>query len=388
MKKKARVLPKSFMKTGEHLADTHCRSLGLTQGTEEYDEEFNEYMFNYCDEGFGLSMTPSGLIGQNPATPKVDEKYFKELKTIFGENGVLAKLKISDYEKTKYNRILRGNIVSLAHFILDAKFGLKTKGKNGKASDFDFGNLQDADGKESEERKNTVIQNQYMRMYLVIMITRALEKVMSLDDINDAEILSEVFKDGWKTNPYEKLRGTEQRIKFVKHYYNSGKLKQNPVITNIVSTNIKNNHNEVAHHNKSKVAYFVKSVGLWFDKLKIDEIIEKATKNGKIQSSSLTFKNEEEKRKFKEDLLVNHNVDEHNAMKADMRVPVIFGSRMKRDKNNKVVLDNFVITGADQMLKAMMKGIPVESYVFNVSETKKLVKLTNKTKSNLNSFNL
>ena len=73
-KKVARILPRSMKPIGDKLAEIHCNNLGLKAGSKKYENEFQKYIFEFNDEAYGLSMTPSGLIGQNPHHVKIDDR--------------------------------------------------------------------------------------------------------------------------------------------------------------------------------------------------------------------------------------------------------------------------------------------------------------------------
>lgn len=373
-KKIARIMPRSMNPIGRKLATIHCNELGLTEGTPEFQEELDNYMFDFNDEAYGLSMTPSGLIGQNPATPKVKEEFFREMKTIFGENGIIQKLNRNEYDKTKFDRILRGNIVSLAHFILDAKFGLKIKGKNGEPSDFDYGKLSDDKDTKPEERKEYVIRNQYLRMYYVVQITKALEKILSTKGFGDENVLNEVFGSDWKKDPYTFLNNKNTRTQFIKYFYNTETKKQNPVL----GTEYKKEYiSKVKNH------YFVDCVGLYFDKEKIDREIENRYRNHQLKNCSIHFDDKNEQEKFYKNIMKSYSVTNDEIMEADMMLPVVFGTRKINGK-----IDNFVILGRLQVLKAMKLGLPsVDSIVFDQNETLNFVKLSEKTRENLKSLN-
>lgn len=403
-KKIARIMPRSMKPIGEKLADIHCRNLGLQDGSPEYKEEFDSYMFDYNDEAYGLSMTPSGLIGQNPATPKVKEEFFREMKAIFGENGIIQKLDRNEYEKTKFDRILRGNIVSLAHFILDTKFGLKIKGKNGQPSDFDYGKLSDDKDEAGEERKVHVILNQYLRMYYVTQITKSLENILSTSGVGDAELLTKVFGDDWKKDPYTFLNNTLTRTQFIKYFYNENKggsikfdkdkhkrdneadaiarkaseekikKKGNPILGKEYNREYKSNKN---------LYYFVDCVGLYFNKEKIDNDIEKRLKDRTISSLPIYFRDEKDRKNFINDLHLNYNISNADITRASMRLPVVLGTR-KIDGH----CENFVIIGRLHMLKVMELGLPsVDCIVYDQNETMNLIKPSEKTLKNLRVFN-
>lgn len=366
-KKIARIMPKSMNPIGKKLATIHCRNLGFQDGTPEFQEEFDSYMFDFYDEAYGLSMTPSGLIGQNPATPKVKEEDFRELKKIFGENGLIANLKRNEYEKTNFDRILRGNISSIAHFILDAKFGLKIKGKNNSPSDFEY--IKGSDDKDTkvEERNAQVTLNRYLRLYLIIKLTKELEGILSSEeDLNEYTILDEVFGDKWRKDSQKFLNDKANRKFFVQKIYGQDIKKSNPVKKENPVMG-KEYTNEFT--SKTSSYYFVESVGLYFDKEKVDDLVEKAIKEGNVQPCPIKFKNEEEKNDFRKNLKINLQMSHQDIMKADMTLPVLFGTRKKNG-----VVDNFVILGRHQMLKVMELGLPsVDCIVLDQEETLKLI---------------
>jgi len=341
-KKIIRILPLHTRPIGETLAEEHCYQNNLQKGMKGYDEEFDRYLHNFFDEMFGLSLTPSGLIGQNSATPKVKEEFFQEITGIFGKTGLINKLSKADaYTKTKYDRILRGNIVSIAHFILESLYGLNIKRK-GTLSSFEYGpNPTDSD-------KEIVIMNQYTRLFFIAKISKAIEEVIleSADgDISIGNLLHDAFGSSWDENQnraHTFLNNTEKRKEFIAHYYNDKKSykKSNPV---------KNSNPK-----KSNPTIIEPDYGFSFDKFAIMELLDSHTHE---DITPVTANAE---------FCKNINLSEKDVERADLTTPVVFGTVLKDNKK-----DYFVIVGHDRVLKAVSLKLPsLDAIVLDVDETK------------------
>ena len=341
-KQKIKILPLHMKPIGETLAHEHCIQCNLQEGTTEYKDEYEKYMFNFYDEAHGLSLTPSGLIGQNPATPKVKEEFFQEISGIFGKSGLINKLPKADaYTKLKYDRILRGNITSIAHFILESLYGLSIK-RGSTISSFEYGQQP------TESEREIVIMNQYTRLFFIAKISKAIEEVIaeSADgDISIANLLHDAFGESWdesQNRAFQFLNHTERRKEFIAHYYNDKKSykKSNPV----KSSNPK----------KSNPTIIEPDYGFSFDKFAIMELLDSHTHE---DITPVTANAE---------FCKNINLSEKDVERADLTTPVVFGTVLKDNKK-----DYFVIVGHDRVLKAVSLRLPsLDAIVLDEDETK------------------
>lgn len=343
-KTKIKLLPLHMKPIGEKLAHEHCLQMGLSEGSEKYKEEFNEYFYNFNNEAYGLSLTPSGLIGQNPGTPKVKEEFFRELKGIFGENGLISRLNTDAYTKQKYDRVLRGNFTSIAHFIMATNYDINIK-RNEKNSAFEYGQSP------SQSEKEVVIQNQYMRLYFITMVTKALEEILytsSREDLSMANLFEEAFGAEYDENSnrlFTYLNNNEKRKQFVEHFYNKGKglTQQNPKKEKSLK--------------KDNPIIIDPVTSLSFDKNMVREFLMKAD-----DSYVVGVKANPEHCK-------DYYCSEEEVAKADLTTPVLFGT-VQKGKN----VDNFVILGHDKIKKALKQGLPrVDAIILTIEETKEFI---------------
>jgi len=358
----ARILPLPMKPIGEMLAMVHCRDLGLSQGSREFDEEYSDYVFNYNDEAYGLSMTPSGLIGKNHqfkkhnSTPKISESSFELTKGIFGEEGFLNLLNISPDKKIEYKRRLRGNITSIVHLLLETKYGAKIKGKNGEYSDF-----QHRKDETPEQRTQTLL-NDYLRLFYAVKIIKSLESVFEKEPVAISDLLDEVFKDAWKNKTEKFLDSKGNRVNFINSIYSEsnntgkqaeqikGKKKSNPI------SSIRNTYKA--------------DNGLYFDKNKIDLLSD----HKKDEVCHLT-----PKRSY----VQKFDIDKEQYMKATFDEPVIFGSYY----NDSFKLDYFIVRGKEILLKCLDSGLPVlDAIKLSPEETLKCLIPTHHTREIIDLF--
>lgn len=353
-----RPIPLHMVPVGETLAIAHCEELGLAEGTPHYKEEYETYLHNFYDEAHGLSLTPSGLIGQNPSTPKVKEEYFRELDVIFGPNGLIANLKADDYEKKKYDRVLRGNLTSLAHFILAKAYDLNLK-RNAKKSAFEYTKT------DTIEEKRETAQNQYLRLYHVIKLARALEEILK-DSMTSAESVSDIMEEvfgsenpvnnGTSEEGFHFLYDPENRIKFIRHFYKKDLKKSNPSKKLNPLTNTNSHGANEIRKVVNAMFYVDPENGFKFKKHEIDKIVN--------QNQDLVVGVKPRIEYLPEEL-------RYVAVPtfADMTEVVVFGSFMKGNKK-----DNFVIRGIDQITRAYHLNLPtIDSIILDVETTKKLM---------------
>lgn len=388
-KKINRIIPKSMKPIGEKLAEIHCRDLGLTENTPEYEEEAKKYIYNFNDEAYGLSMTPSGLISDgyqgsnpltmsNPATPKVQAHYFDLMDKMFGKKGYVAKHVNNADHALKFERQIRGSIASLVHFLLESKYHTIIKSKGSKISDFEF--KQDGGA-----ANNDTVLSHYLRLFYTVKLTQLIESLFVDFDASGKlkieDIISEVFgTDEWEKNPYGSLNPKAVRENFVSILYSGeavsesvhekseknesakgseegevygpqleGK-KQNPRKSDLNSENI------------NERIYFAHDEGLYFDKVKLTNYIEK-NKNDCAQVVP------------KKSYVANPRATHVEVKNADMNEPIVFGTIVKKGKAH-----NFLIMGEAQILKANQKGIPsIDCLVLDGIETLKMLQPTQKT---------
>jgi hypothetical protein len=358
-KKIARILPLPMKPIGEMFAMVHCRDLGLGKGTQEFTEEYNSYVFNFNDEAYGMSMTPSGLIGNNHqyvkhnASPKISETYFDLTKGIFGEEGFLNLLDTTPEKKVLYKRQLRGNIASIVHLLLETKYGAKIKGKNGEYSDF-----QHRKGETPEERTQTLL-NQYLRLFYTVKIIKALEKIFDKEPQAVSDLLDGVFGNAWKKQTEAFLFSKNNRVNFVNSIYSKSDSPSSQ------AKPIKKENPTPVNRNTYKA-----DNGLYFDKNKIDSISD--TKRDEV--CHLTPKREYVK-KF--------DIPKEEYMKANFDEPVIFGSYIKDDFK----VDYFIIRGKEILLKCLENGIPVlDSIKLTPEETLRCGIVTQSTRAIIDRF--
>lgn len=354
-----RPIPLHMVPVGETLAVAHCEDMGLIEGTPHYKEEYETYLHNFYDEAHGLSLTPSGLIGQNPSTPKVKEEFFRELDVIFGPNGLIANLKTDDYEKKKYDRVLRGNITSLAHFVLAKAYDLNLKRNSGKDSAFEYSKTA------TVEEKRETAQNQYLRLYYVIQIAKSLEEILTRA-INSADSVSDIMEEAFGSeNPvnngtseegFHFLYDPENRIKFIRHFYKKSLKLSNPSKKlNPLSNTNSHGLNEMKKIQAS-MFYIDPENGYKFKKHEVDNIV-KQNPNMIVEVTPRIEYLPEELRYVAVPTF------------ADMTEVVVFGSVMKGNKK-----DNIVIRGIDQITRAYHLNLPtIDSIILDVETTKKLM---------------
>lgn len=345
-KKVVRILPIAMKIIGERLARVHCRVMGLTEDLDEYVAEFKKYIFNFNDEAYGMSMTPSGLVGnglscQNPATPKVQEAYFDLTTGIFGPTGYIEKLEtvckemVSSEQKLRYKRQLRGNIVSMVHFILETKYDMIIKSRNGKISDFQI----ELDSTPEDREKK--IMNQYLRYVYVTKTIKALEEVINGEKISTSDVLDSTFGEDWKKETAKFLNPKGRRVEFVNAIYKEKKsldTKQNPS-TKPMSHKI-----------------VCKELGCFFDTIKLNKLVN-SKKDETIEVVP------------KESYIKHRELTEAEISRCDMNKPIVVGTHFKNKKN-----ENFLIYGEGQILKARSLGIPVlDCIVLSAEETKNAI---------------
>lgn len=333
-KKIARILPLPMKPIGELLASVHCRSIGLANGIEEFDDEFKSYVFNFNDEAYGMSMTPSGLIASNhslvqsnPATPKISETYFDLTKGVFGEDGFLNTIDATPDKKVNYKRQLRGNIASIVHLLLETKYNAKIKGKNGEYSDF-----QHRKDETPEERQQTLL-NQYLRLFYTVKLIKALDSIFDKEPVAISDILDEVFGEKWRKETEKFLYPKSNRVSFVNHIYNDSPV---PVTS---SEQIKKGNPVKARSPKS---FYKADNGLYFHKHIIDSIAE-AKKDDVCQLTP------------KKEYIQKFDIDKEQYINVRVESPVIFGSYVKADGK----VDYFIVKGKEVLLKILDQGIPV-----------------------------
>mgnify|MGYP001287928187 CR=1 FL=1 len=335
-----RVLPKHMKPIGEKLAEMHIKNLGLNLHSPEAQEMIEEYEFNFNDEAYGLSMTPSGLIGRNPSTPKVQEDYFNLTDKIFGRDGFIEKLDTTDQNKMKYRRVLRGNVVSLVHFILESLYDVKIKGKNGQISDFQY--KEDAN---LSERESTLF-NQYARLYYTVEVIKKIEEIIFGDHLKLDTVLTDIFGEEWKNNSVAFLSPKKTREEFVTKLYlgevSAPSVKQNP-------SRVTKKENPSGHTDKT---YFASEVQSHFDRYMIDMISDKHRDNTiQLQPS--------------ENYIHSRLAEDHEIKNADLSEPIVIGTLLFNKKRT-----HFLIKGEAQILKAIKYGIPtIDAILLSIEET-------------------
>jgi hypothetical protein len=354
---------------GEKLAEIHCRNLGLDENTPEYEEEAKKYIFNFNDEAYGLSMTPSGLIGQNPqphaiigqnpATPKVEAHYFDFMTKMFGKDGYVGKHSKNGYEEIKFERQIRGSIASLVHFLLQTKYKVQIKRKGDDKSDFEY-------KKDGGAANDDTVLSQYLRLYYTVRLTKALEPLFLDEKIQIEKVITDMFGDLWKNEPYSALNPKGVREEFVKTLY-SGKKKSEGKFKEVEPEETYEEKMEDYYHRQNPVkavndCYFSVDQELFFDKNKIDSFLS-------------ANKNECSQIKPKKEYLTHVTVSEKEIEKANMNEPILFGSYLKGGR-----LQHFLILGEAQILKAVNNGLPsIDSLILSPMDTLKMLKPTKKT---------
>jgi len=375
-KKINRIIPRTMKPIGEKLAEIHCRTQGIYEGTDGYEEEFNRAIYRFNDEAWGLSMTPSGLIGQNPqinglkgqnpATSKIEPHYFDLMSKTFGEKGFIAKVSKDNDEALKLDRQLRGLVASIAHRILESKYGLTIKGKE---SAFSFKESMGSE-KDSRDQNGKSVLAHYLRLYYGVQITKALEKLFLSEKVELGSIIMDVFGEDfdWQ-NTYASLNPKEMRETFVSELYSGKTLKQ--VTSKPVSVGVNNaefvgprmqKKTNPSHAKGSLDVYYSHDEALYFDKNKIDSYIEENQSNcNQIVPRKGYMK-------------INPTTKEE-VENASMSNPVVFGTIKKNGKD-----DNFLILGHAQILKANKLGLPmIDCLVLDANETFKMIRRTTKT---------
>lgn len=234
-----RIIPRSMKPIGEKLAGIHCRSLGING--EDYEQAYKDYQFGFNDQAYGLSMTPSGLIGQNPSTPKISKDIYAEMFNMFN-HGKFADAYIGTDELTidNFERQFRSVVTTLCHSLLEAKYKVKIKSGNGGQSDFSY--KEGVEGsKENEKEKDKTVLSHYLRYFYMVKITKALEKVFiefdekaKLKPIGDsfAEKITEVLgTNSWQKSIYQSLGKKTVRREFVSRLYGDEKKSNAVAIT-------------------------------------------------------------------------------------------------------------------------------------------------------------
>jgi len=354
-KKVARILPLSMKMVGEKLGQIHCHSMGLPHGCEDYESEFSDYVFNFNHEGYELSMTPSGQIGRNPATPKVQENYFNLASGVFGADGFISNLSVDSDTKEKYRRLLRGNIIALVHFIMEARYGATIKRKGERNSDFEFS--KDSTTNSQEE----VLYNQYARLYFTMKLVRAIEPLITKYDDGYADYFEKVFGQDWKNTKnggVDLLRKKESREAYAKAVYDElGKktiaMAQNPIVKKQDSHTFK----------KGEDFIYCLEESLYFDKRKIDKMMKE------LDTVEITPN---------ESYVTARNITKDQIEKANMKIPAVCGSRV----GNNGKIETFLISGEGQILKALDKGLPVIDFIIlDPAQTLACMMINSKTRN-------
>jgi hypothetical protein len=369
-KKINRIIPKSMKPIGEKLAEIHCRDMGLDEGSDQYETEFKKYEYGFNDEAWGLSMTPSGLIGQNPrfdsslfennpATPKVQAHYFEIMSHVFGDKGYMSSIKNDDL-RLKLERQLRGSVASLAHLLLETKYGLQIKGVN---SSFAF--KKEGEGGSPSENNKTVLA-QYLRYFYSVQITKALEKIFFSKDVEIKDVISEVIGIDRDRQLYGVLNPPKVRARFVENLY-TGKNKlisegEEAANESKKAETLQNPRKGKNKTNVNEEVYYSHDAALYFDKIKLDDFIEK-NKNDCAQIVP------------KKGYIGKVTVSIEDIKKADMNEPIVFGTMIKKGKPH-----NFLILGEAQTMKALKEGFPsIDCLVLDAMLTLKTLRPTKNT---------
>jgi hypothetical protein len=347
-----RPVPEHMVPVGETLAVAHCEEHGLLEGTPQYGEEHANYLHNFFHEGVGLSMTASGMIGQNPSTPKVKEEFFRELDVIFGEHGLIKSLKVDESQRTKYDRIMRGNVTSMAHFVLAIAYGLNLK-RNDKKSAFEYTKT------DSDDQKRDVVQNRYLRIFYIIKVAKALEGML-MEGINTPESMSDLTDEVFgENNPFNIgssaeavtfLSDPDNLKQFIKHFYKKELKKSNP-------SKVSRNPIEMKPVEVSNNLYYIDpEYGFKFKKSVINKLaLERSDDLVKLKPLKERYLPEEYWSKV--------------VSFAEMRENVVIGTCMVNNKK-----ENIVIRGINQIIRASDLCLPdIEVIVLDVETTQKLI---------------
>lgn len=347
---------------GELLADIHCRNQGFTEGSPEYEETFKKEVYRFNDEAWGLSMTPSGLIKENPlksnplsiepnpATPKVQAHYFDIMEDIFGKRGFIAENITGEERQLHYKRQFRGVIASMAHLLLKAKYKVQIKGNNASESDFEF---KKDGGKSNDE----TVLHQYQRLYYSVLITKAIEKVFNSKKVKIEDVINDVFEGKLERLDYASLNPKDMREYFVSALYNG---KQSPAESRLQIEQNPSKKSKACDIDES--VYFSHDSGLYFDKRLIDKYL-KENANDCVQIRA------------KAEYVLVPVATDLEIKNADMRQPILFGSEIKNGKNS-----NFLILGEAQIMKAVEKGFPlIDGLILDHKKTIEFLRPTKKT---------
>lgn len=358
---------------GERLGVIHCRNQGLMEGTQEYNDAMASYQYNFNDEAYGLSMTPSGLITQNPTVERISPHYFDMMTRLFGPEGFMTKNIKDEKEVEKKERTVRDFIAIMSNFILSTKYGLTVDGPN---SVFLF-----KKGAKKEENNKTIAYR-YLRLFYAVKLEKALESVLiDLDpkgeiglDINK-KITSILGSDDWQKDSTKSLNSPKTRNLFVENLYNEGKAKDKVAEQKDNKTEV----NEMdfkklklaANPSKNEIIdsdlIFSHDSGLYFNKYKLDSYVEENRDKVRLVKPKKQYMQNPVK------------VSSQEINKADLVEPIVFGTKIVGFEKK-----HFLITGQAQILRAIKEGFPsLDCIVISPQETLHLVVKTLKTKDKI-----
>lgn len=205
------TLPQNNFPIFEALAQAECRR----QKVSTTPENVESFVYEFAEEAYLHSFTPSEELGKNPNTPKIAESFYKEFDDIFADDGWFAsKMKGQGIGliKEKSSRF-KGGMVNLVQLYMELGYGFKTKNKRaGLNTDFDYPtNLDEHISPEEYKKLLRVEENKYARLYAATIMT---DVILAVFRRLDEDMLQNIANDDlWNV---EDIKNPEERFKILK----------------------------------------------------------------------------------------------------------------------------------------------------------------------------
>jgi hypothetical protein len=200
MKQKTVILPRHMENQAKHFGKIAADLSGFNEKSQEYKDAYLSGVYEFCYEGYNHSMTPSGELGANPATPRIAKNSYDVLLTFLDVvNDLRPKQKrFTNAVMASYKRRVRAALTSLTHVFLEMKLDMSPDRKVNRKSPMEYKKRND----QLSEKENIEVwleteTNRYERLMVASILSGFLQQLFMSDQIVTNEKMLKKYMPNW-----------------------------------------------------------------------------------------------------------------------------------------------------------------------------------------------